>query len=89
MEIKITGLTCVQDPKPNRGGDTILAFFDCRIEWLTMEGAALVRQGSNGKLTTWEPLAREDRPNRRCMQLDGEVRWAVADAALPVYEQFA
>ena len=88
MDVKITGLMCVQNPKPNKKGDTIVAYFDCKIDWLTMEGAALVKLASNGKFTIWEPLGKDTQTHRRSVKLDRDARWATAEAALPVFKQF-
>lgn len=85
MDIKIFGLTVVREPKPNYNGDTIIAYFDCQIEWLQMQGAALVMLKS-GNLTCWEPLAKDDRKPRRCMKMLGYVRREAAQAALPLFE---
>ena len=86
-DIQITGLNRVTSPEPNRGGDVILAYFDARVEWLTIKGAALVSLASGG-LTTWEPLGKDDRVPRRSMKMSGEVRRKVAQAALPIYKVF-
>ncbi|MBC7238308.1 MAG: hypothetical protein H5T69_20910 [Chloroflexi bacterium] len=85
MNIAITGLTRVTAPKPNRGGDIIVAYFDAQIEWLTINGAVLVKLAS-GELTTWEPLAKDDRLPRRSMKMAGAVRREVAQVALPLFE---
>ncbi|SFP35095.1 hypothetical protein [Tranquillimonas alkanivorans] len=84
--IEIFGLKRVQNPRPNRSGDTILAFFDAQVEWLTIEGAALVQLGSGAGITVWEPLAKADQRPRRCMRMDGPVRQKVAEAALPFFQ---
>lgn len=85
MEIQITGLNRVTSPEPNRNGDTIVAYFDARVEWLTVKGAALVKLASGG-LTTWEPLGKDDRLPKRSMKMSGAVRREVAQAALPLFE---
>ena len=86
MDVQITGLTRVRNPRPNRAGDTIIAYFDVKVEWLRMDGAALVKLASHGQLTCWEPLEPGEKPYRRRVRMDGEVRQAVAEAALPIFE---
>lgn len=52
--VTITGLNRVNSPKPNRGGSTVLAFFDCEANGLGLQGCALVRTPKHG-LTVWPP----------------------------------
>lgn len=83
-DIQITGFSRSTSPEPNRHGDTILGYFDCRVEWLSIKGAALVKL-STGGLTTWEPLGKDDRVPRRSMRMSGAKRREVAQAALPMF----
>lgn len=53
-EVSITGLNRVSHPKPNKGGNTILAFFDCQANGLALTGCAFVRTSRQG-LTVWPP----------------------------------
>ncbi|PRY86779.1 hypothetical protein [Donghicola tyrosinivorans] len=85
MNIGITGLNCVDAPKPNGKGDMIIAYFDFQADFVTMKGAALVQLASGG-LTTWEPLAKDDRLPRRSVQMTGDARRKVAQAALPLFK---
>lgn len=85
MDIKIFGLTVERNPKPTKNGNLIVAYFDCQIEWLQIQGAALVRL-NNGEMTCWEPLSTDDRKPRRCMKMLSYVRREAAQAALPLFE---
>ena len=87
MQIIVTGLSTIEDPKPNKRGDMIVAFFDFRADFVTMKGASLVLLQSGG-ITTWEPLAKDDRLPRRSVQMTGEVRQRVASVAMQHFRQF-
>ena len=58
MDVKITGLTVVAQPKPTKNGDTVLARLDAIAGPLVMKGAALVRLPS-GQMWVWEPFPPE------------------------------
>ena len=72
-QVQITGLTRVGKPKPNRTGQTILAFFDCEMRGLEMIGCALVRTKSGG-LVAWPPKLDDDDPRRRVRITDDSLR---------------
>lgn len=52
--ITITGLSLVNKPKPNKGGNVILAYFDCDAHGFFLKGCALVRTPNKG-LVAWPP----------------------------------
>lgn len=52
--VTITGLTRVARPKPNMGGSTVLAYFNCDVAGFRLKGCALVRTPKNG-LVAWPP----------------------------------
>jgi len=85
MDIRIDSMKVLNAPKPNRRGDTVVAYLDLRIEWLTLKGAALVRLGSDGRLSVWGPACLPGDGLRRVI-LSGEVRKDVVAAALPIFE---
>jgi len=69
-QVNITGLTRVAKPKANRGGSTILAYFDCQARGLELRGCALVRTKGGG-LVAWPPnLETED--NRRSIRISDD-----------------
>jgi hypothetical protein len=53
-EVIITGLNRVSQLRPNKGGNTILAFFDCQANGFSLAGCAFVRTARQG-LTVWPP----------------------------------
>lgn len=82
-DITITGLTRVTRPKPNQGGNTIVAFFSCLVNGIRMVGCALVKTRSNG-LTAWPPRV-ENEDSRRAVtffddSLQHEVKMRARDA---------
>lgn len=66
-QVTITGLTRVAKPKRNRGGHTILAYFDCEMRGLELRGCALVRTKGGG-LVAWPPNMIDD-DNRRSIRI--------------------
>lgn len=65
--VRITGLHRVTRPKPNRGGSTILAYFDCEARGIALVGCALVRT-SGGGLVAWPPNL-ETQDKRRSIRI--------------------
>ncbi len=63
--VTITGLTRVSNPKANRGGSTILAYFSCELQGIELRGCALVRTRGGG-LVAWPPNI-EAQDNRRAV----------------------
>lgn len=53
-DVIITGLNRVSQPRPNKAGNTILAFFDCQANGFSLAGCAFVRTARQG-LTVWPP----------------------------------
>lgn len=70
-EVTITGLNRVSHPKPNKGGNTILAFFDCQANGLTLTGCAFVRTSRQG-LTVWPPKLEGAESARRSVGIADE-----------------
>ena len=87
MDVTITGLTRVQQPKPNTKGDTVLGYFDCETDMMTVEGAVLVKRASDGGITMWEPVTSDKHPKRR-IKFSSGVRESISSAAKAVYLQF-
>ncbi|MCC5961573.1 MAG: hypothetical protein JJU09_00455 [Rhodobacteraceae bacterium] len=84
-KIQITGLTRVAEPKPNKAGDTILAYFDCVVGPIELRGCALARR-RKGWLTLWEPKLNDLRDKRGVLIADPEVKGLVVDAACGAFE---
>ena len=53
-DVTIMGLNRVSNPRPNKGGSTVLAWFDCQANGFLMQGCAFVRTARRG-LTVWPP----------------------------------
>lgn len=70
-EVSITGLNRVSLPKPNKGGNTILAFFDCQANGLALAGCAFVRTARQG-LTVWPPKLEGTDAARRSVGITDE-----------------
>ena len=64
--VTITGLTRVRDAKQNKGGSTVLAYFDCETRGLAIMGCAFVRTPKNG-LTVWPPKIETPQTVRRAI----------------------
>jgi hypothetical protein len=84
-EVTITGLTRIAEPKPNKGGNTILAFFDCRTGPFSLHGCAFVRTGRHG-LTVWPPKLDGFEGTRRSVTINDEhLRKAMVRQAQEAY----
>jgi hypothetical protein len=81
----ITGLTRVPRPKPNKGGSTVLAFFDCQSNGFMLHGCAFVRTPRHG-LTVWPPKIDGPESARRSVTFaDERLRQAMVRAAQSAY----
>lgn len=84
-EVSITGLTRITDPKPNKGGSTVLAFFDCEANGVSLHGCAFVRTSRRG-LTVWPPKIEGRDDSRRCVAItDQQLRQAMVSKAQETY----
>lgn len=84
-EITVTGLTRRMNPKPNQGGSTVLAFFDCNAGGFQLHGCALVRT-SRGGITVWPPkLDQQMVPPRDIRFIDESLRHAMMEKAREAY----
>jgi len=74
--VAITGLHRITKPKPNLGGSTVLALFDCEANGFTFRRCAFVRTSRRG-LTVWEPDANGDPlgPFAPVMTVWAEIVW--------------
>ncbi|CAH1653535.1 hypothetical protein CHELA1G11_13688 [Hyphomicrobiales bacterium] len=70
-DITILGLNRVTNPKANRGGSTVLAFFDCRTNGFLLQGCAFVRTPRHG-LTVWPPKVDGPESTRRSITFTDE-----------------
>lgn len=85
QEVTITGLTRISRPKPNKGGSTILAYFDCEVRGFELQGCALVRTPNNG-LVAWPPkLEVQEGPRRAILIRDDSTRHAMMNQAREAY----
>ncbi|MEF2545954.1 hypothetical protein VQ045_02135 [Aurantimonas sp. E1-2-R+4] len=83
-QIKIKGLSIV-DQRPNKAGNTIIAFFDCEARGMLLRQCALMRTAKGG-LSASPP--RVELSSRRCNGvwfMDCALSHAVMDAARTVY----
>lgn len=84
-EVNVTGLTRVRDAKPNKGGSTVIAYFDCEARGLEIVGCAFVRTPKNG-LTVWLPKIETPQAVRRSINFtDCSLRHAMMLQARETY----
>ena len=84
-EVKITGLTQVEKPRPNKTGSSIIAFFDCEVSGFKLMGCALVRTRNNG-MVAWPPRIDGNDNWKRCIIIrDDATRHAMMLAARETY----
>jgi hypothetical protein len=73
-DVTIIGLNRVPNPKPNKGGNTILAYFDCQVGGLTLLGCAFVRY-RHERLSIWPPKLDGGAAARRSVNItDAQLR---------------
>jgi hypothetical protein len=83
--VNITGLTRVTIQRQNKGGSTILAYFDAEARVFGLKGCAFVRT-SNGGLTVFTPKIDSDTTDRRGVKLlDDQLRSCFIRAAQDAY----
>lgn len=83
--VTILGLSRVSNPKPNKGGSTVLAYFDCEANGLSLQGCALVRTAKNG-LTAWPPKLEGPESLRRSVSfVDSSLRHTLMMQAREAY----
>lgn len=84
-EVTITGLTRITDPKPNKGGSIVLAWFDCETSGFALQGCAFVRTARRG-LTIWPPKIEGRDSARRAVSItDKSLRKAMVSQAQETY----
>lgn len=84
-EVNITGLNRITDPKPNKGGSTVLAFFDCETGGFSLHGCAFVRTARRG-LSVWPPKVGGTDDSRRSVAItDEQLRKAMTRRAQETY----
>ena len=84
-EVTVTGLTRIRAAKPNKGGSTVIAYFDCEARGLEFIGCAFVRTPKNG-LTVWLPKIETPQPGRRAVNFtDCSLRHAMMLEARETY----
>lgn len=84
-EVVVTGLTRIRAAKPNKGGSTVIAYFDCEARGLEFIGCAFVRTPKNG-LTVWLPKIETPQPGRRAVNFtDCSLRHAMMLQARETY----
>jgi len=82
--VSITGLKRVAKPRPNRGGSTILAFFDCEARGIAFRGCALVRTRGGG-LVAWPPNLLDEDSRRSVRITDDALRHGMMMYAREAY----
>lgn len=84
-DVTVTGLQRRMNPKPNKGGSVILAYFDCAAGGFHLVGCALVRT-SKGGITAWPPkLDQQMVPPRDIKFADDALRHTVMEKAREAY----
>lgn len=84
-EVTITGLTRNAGAKPNRGGNTILAYFDCEARGFALYGCAFFRTERGGLNVTGPRLDASSTDRRRVVIEDGALK---ADMIRQVQEAY-
>lgn len=82
--VTVTGLTRVTRPKPNLGGSTVLAYFDCEANGIVLRKCAFVRTSRRG-LTVWGPKLEEKGEPRAVMFNDERLRSQLTREAQATY----
>ena len=70
-DVTIMGLNRVSNPRPNKGGSTVLAWFDCQVNGFLIQGCAFVRTARRG-LTVWPPKIDGPESTRRSVTFADE-----------------
>lgn len=84
-KVTITGLSRVTNQKPNLGGSTVLAWFNCEARGIAFTGCALARTAKAG-LVTWMPKLEGAEGQRRSVQvIDHSLRHAMMLHAREAY----
>lgn len=84
-KVTITGLTRITDPKPNKGGSIVLAWFDCETSGFALQGCAFVRTARRG-LTVWPPKIEGRESARRAVSIaDESLRKVMVSQAQETY----
>jgi hypothetical protein len=85
-QVAITGLIRIDKPRPNQGGSSVLAWFDCEVVGFALRGCALVRTTKNG-LVAWPPKIEGPEGHRRSIAItDDSIRHAMMINARAVYQ---
>lgn len=82
--VAITGLIRMTNPKPNLGGSTVLALFDCEANGFTFRRCAFVRTSRRG-LTVWGPKLEERGEARAVLIHDDQLRSVMVREAQAAY----
>ncbi len=88
MDIEITAMNRISDPKPNKGGDMIVANFDAKVGPFVFLHCALVRLYKDDRckgLTVWFPNIKTPHGRRGIRCDERETTVAVKDAAAKVF----
>jgi len=90
MEIEITAMNKVSDPKPNKVGDVIVANFDAAVGPFFLHHCALVKiYNKSGEVykgfAAWPPNVRAPKGRRGILISDKEFRKELMDAARSVF----
>ena len=85
--ISILGVTRHRNPRPNKGGSTVIAYFDVEANGLEMKGCALVRTPKQG-LTVWAPKVEGPGALQRAVTIvDSSLRHAMMMQAREAYRK--
>ena len=86
-DLTITGLSRIRSPKPNKAGNSILAYFGCEVRGSCLRGCALVRTANNG-LTAWTPHLLAESGGRSILISDSGLQRQMTIHACKVYRAF-
>ena len=83
-DITITGMRRIMQPKENRAGYKILAFFECTTQEFNLRGCALVR-APRGGITVWPPRISNEDPRRSITFHSEQLRKTMVRSAQEAY----
>jgi hypothetical protein len=83
MTAQITGLNIVRNPKPNKSGFSVLAWFNVLANGIGLDGCALMHR--NGMLCISPPLIIDDTHQKRIAIVDPDLRDEITGSILLAY----
>jgi hypothetical protein len=83
MTVQITGLKIIKNPRPNKSGYVVLAFFNCAANGFELDGCALMQL--KGMISISPPLIIDDTHQKRISIADPDLRDEITGSILLAY----